>query len=111
MASGELTLLDRHGVRYKLLDVETAISNGVWVEIPPGYVNHTVHVKGITNATVKINVSNDETKPTNAAHEIEKDSLTADAVVVLQNEAIRWIKARIPTYVSGTISAYLVSRR
>jgi hypothetical protein len=90
-------------LRGVLLNAATSTTNGEWVEIA-GYQG-TVHITGITTATVEVDVSNEPSKPLNTTHGITLSSVTANAGVVV-NSAWRWIKVRCTSYTSGTISAY-----
>ena len=92
-----------------LLDGVTAVTVGTW-ERTSSYTRSSVHVKGITTATVIINGSNTLTKPANADHEIELSSLTADGLVSI-DLPVKWMKVRVSAYTSGTISAWLEGTR
>jgi len=90
-------------LRGVLMNAVTGTTNGEWVEIA-GYQG-TVHITGITSATVEVDVSNEPSKPLNTTHGVTLSSVTANAGVVV-NTPWRWIKVRCTLYVSGTISAY-----
>lgn len=88
-----------------LLEAAVATGNGEWVEVW-GISPISVHVKGITTATVQISISNEPTKPANSDHGIaEGAGITADTMVVVTKPA-RWMKVRVTAWTSGTISAY-----
>ena len=100
MAAGEQ--IDE--LAYLLQDAATATSNGVWVEAKK-FLASSIHVTGITNATVQIYGANTRTKPADATDHIKIGSdITADGIVSIAYP-VRWLKAKISAYVSGTISA------
>ena len=88
-----------------LLNAATAVTVGTWERVS-SYTRSSVHVKGITTATVIINGSNSATKPANADHEIQLSSVTADELVSI-DLPVKWMKVRVSAYTSGTISAWL----
>jgi len=94
-----------------LLSAVAATSDGEWVNAQ-GLAPFSVHVTGITDATVRIHGSNKTTAPANADAEEQLGSdITATTDTILEYSApMRWIKASIPTYVGGTITAELVLR-
>lgn len=92
-----------------LLNGVTAISNGAWVSVN-SLDNKIIHIKGITNATVQIRGSCAPTKPADATHEIQIGSdITADGLFEI-TAPLKWLKAMVSAYVSGTIYAYLAGR-
>lgn len=109
-ASGDKIGCGNVRCEYKALDAEVATTDGVWLDATE-YKTATVHITGITTATVKANISNAPTKPAAATHDIEAVSITADGLIQLDNMPVRWIKVRISSYTSGTISAFLVLSR
>jgi hypothetical protein len=90
-------------LRGVLMNAVTGTTDGEWVEIA-GYQG-TVHITGITTATVEVDVSNEPSKPEDTSHGITLSSVTADAGIVV-NAPWRWIKVRCTSHTSGTISAY-----
>lgn len=109
MANGEVTKLTRTLMEAKLLDAQGATTDGVWIPVD-GFDKFNVHIKGISDATVIINASNNPTKPANATHDIQLDSATADKMVIV-DAPMRWIKARVSAWIGGTISVYLEAVR
>lgn len=91
-----------------LLSGATAITDGTWVSVK-GLQGLTVQVKGVTSATVVINVSADPTQPANSVHDLQAMTCTADCGHLVKGNW-RWLKVRIPTYSSGTINAYLEAK-
>lgn len=89
----------------QLLENETATTDGTWVRVDRQQ-GLSVHIMGITTATVVINGSNAVTKPANTIHHIELATTTTDQLVAI-DVPLNWIKVRISSYSDGTISAYL----
>lgn len=88
------------------LDAAVAVGNSTWIEVR-GHKSLSVHVTGITVATVSITGSNTPTIPADATHHVDvATAVTADAIVNISTP-LRWIKVRCSAYTSGTISAYL----
>ena len=96
-----------HGrVNAQLLTNVVAISDGEWVGVD-GFYPFTVHIAGITTATVQVRVSNLPTRPADAVHEAQAGfDVIADQVVVV-DYPIRWVKCRVSAWTAGTINAYL----
>lgn len=95
------------GIEATLLDAVSAVDVGDWVEID-GRHPTTVHVKGITTATVKVHVSNNPTKPANSVHDVQIGSdVVADGSVEI-TAPYKWVKTRISAHTSGAISAFLM---
>ena len=88
-----------------LLDAVTNVGDGEWVDCS-GFHGLTVDIEGITTATVSIRCSNSPTRPLNTEHEREVQSVTSDSTVVIVFP-VRWLKARVTAYTSGTIYAHL----
>ena len=88
-----------------LLDAAVATGNGEWVDCS-GFHGLTVDIEGITTASVSIRCSNNTTRPANSEHEREVETVTADGTVVIVFP-VRWLKARVSSYTSGTITANL----
>ena len=99
-----------HGrVNAQLLTDVVAVSDGVWEGVD-GFYPFTVHIAGITTATVQVRVSNLTTRPANTAHEAQAGlDVTADGVVVV-DYPIRWVKCRVQAWTAGTINAYLYGK-
>lgn len=98
--------------RGRLLDAAVATdTNGTWVNVQDVGIAF-VQVKGITSATAVVNVSIDDTVagcPAATVHDLEVQQCTADCGVVI-TYPVKCIKVRLPTYVSGTVSAFLSGR-
>lgn len=109
MASGDVIQRTPSMLHVKLLDALVAVDDGVWIDTGD-YKEASIHVSGVTTATVKINGSGKATKPTATTHDIEMSGVTADAIVDLP-QLPRWLKARISAWTSGTISVFAVMRR
>lgn len=91
--------------RATVLDAVEAQGNGTWTSIE-GCSNFSIHVTGITNATVVVTGSNAPTEPAAATHGIVLATVTSDAIVRI-DMPVRWVKVRVSAWTSGTISAYL----
>ena len=110
MANGDLIQHTGDMHHWIMLDDIGAGDDGVWIDAGGRYDNLSVHVTGITTATVVINGSNAATKPANTVHGIALASVTADAMIQLTLIPI-WIKGRISAWTSGDISAFGLLRR
>lgn len=103
-------VLGRTVIVCTLVTAAVATTNGNWLDVT-GIGPFTIHIKGITNATVRLHGSNDPTQPTDATAEIQIGvDITADALVTVDSP-LHWFKASIPTYVSGTINVYFMAQR
>jgi len=103
-------VLGRTVISATLLDGVSATSDGNWLNVL-GMGPFTVHVKGITNATVRLHGSNDPTQPSDATAEIQIGrDITSDVLIEVVSP-MNWFKASIPVYVSGTISVYFTAQK
>lgn len=99
----------------KLLDGIVATDNGTWFSVEdrfnvPYALAKTIHIKGITTATLHVCGSCEPTKPIDTDHGIQiGDDVTADCLVEI-NHSIKFIKVRCSAWTTGTISAYLYWR-
>lgn len=85
-----------------LLDEQTATTDGAWVFAPNDLTIHC-DLEGGT-ATVQLHGSNKETKPADNDDEIQLGSdITTDVIYSLASP-LRWVKASISSYSSGTIN-------
>lgn len=95
----------------QLLSSVEADTNGEWTWCE-GIHPFTVEISGITSAEASIHGSNDEVMPANSDHGTDLTfgvHRTTDGMVVFSDViTVKWIKARITNYVTGTISARLV---
>lgn len=100
MANGDIvgSAFDRDGIKFKLLDAQTASSSGVWVEIPRGFDNKTFESttleEGVTDATIDIMVSSLAAKPTDATDGITLATLTTTVLGASDSSAWTWVKAK-----------------
>ena len=91
--------------KHTFLDGIGATNDGSWVNTNK-LTNMTIHVKGITNATVQIRGSNATAKPADTGHEIQIGTdITADTIREVIN--VGWVKVMISAWVGGTIYALL----
>ncbi len=93
------------------LQAATGTGDGEWVETG-ALRTASIHVEGITTATVTITGSNELTMPLNTAHGVEFSAspLTADGLIELQVPT-KYMKVRVTAYTSGTINAYIYGVR
>ena len=93
--------------RAQLLTDAEATGDGEWIDTS-SLALMSVHVSGITIATVEIDGSNDAVKPADNTHGIKLNSIdiTADQMIVI-TAPYRWLKVRVTAYTSGTINAML----
>ena len=104
-----LAILTGDRLDVALLTNQAANTDGIWQDCR-GISPLSVHVNGITDATVQIRVSMQTTQPANSVHALQGGfDITADAVVTLEYPA-KWIKARVLNYVAGTINAQVYGR-
>jgi len=93
-------------VAAQLLSGATSTGNGTWMDA--NGLNHMlITVRGITTATVEIDLSNDLAEPLATDNGLTLGApLTADGFVQADVTA-RWIKCRVTAYTSGTINCVL----
>ena len=92
--------------RYTLIDALAATNDGVWVDVS-GFKDFTLHVDGITTATVQWHGSNKATLPANTDDDSQIGvDITADGLYQAPGP-FKWMKASISAWTSGTISAFL----
>ncbi len=85
-----------------LIDSAVATGNGEWINAE-GLKNYSIHVSGITTATVVFSGSNAATKPSDATHGIQFGSdITADGFLEY-TAPVKWVKARVSAWTAGTI--------
>ncbi len=109
---------DREGIKFKLLDAQSATSNGVWVEVPRGFDNKTFEStsleEGATDATVAVMVSSLAAKPSDATDGITLATLTTVVLGATDSAAWTWIKAKKTagtTPIATTVTAQCRRRR
>ncbi len=89
-----------------LLDAIVATGNGEWIDVS-GLEKYNIHTSGITTATLQIRGSNDETKPSDATHDIQLGSdITADGMKQFTTP-LRWLKVRVTVWSAGTITTVI----
>ena len=90
-----------------VLNAVVATGDGTWVEFERTK-RSTIHIKGITTATVQVRGSNEPTKPADSDHGVSVGSdITADSLVKI-DQPMKWIKVRVSAWTSGTINGYLL---
>lgn len=78
---------------------------GEWFAME-GFDHFTVHVSGITTATVNVRGSNRPTKPPSSNNEILLQSLSSNAVVDIALP-VRWLKVDVSSYSEGQVYAWV----
>ncbi len=102
MANGTKYVMDPDFGHFTLIDGAVATTDGAWVDVGR-YSKCSIHVDGITTATVTINGSNAQTIPADSANgDAIGSSITADGWVSL-DPLPRWLKARVTVWSSGTV--------
>lgn len=95
MANGDVIMLDVHRTAYKLLDAQSADSNGVWVEIPAWFNIRTYWADAAeASAALQIMVSNAETKPADGDDGVVSTTLSASTLGAALVEGFRWVKCK-----------------
>lgn len=85
----------------------TGTDTGEWVTVT-GVTPLSFQIDGITSATVQLRGSNKPTKPANSSDEFQLgQNITVDGLFVL-DAPVRFVKAKVSTYVSGSINCYMV---
>jgi hypothetical protein len=103
-----LKVFDRMNMSVQLITNAVAAGNGEWVEAR-GFTAGSVHVSGITTATVQVSISNSPTKPLATDNGVNAGTSISSNGMVNLNGVLpaRWVKARVTSYTSGTINADL----
>jgi hypothetical protein len=94
-------------MRANLIPGAVAIGDGEWIDTS-GMSAMSIHITGITTATVEVDGSNDPTIPANNTHGIKLNSvdITANQMFTV-TVPVRWLKARVTAWTTGTINAWL----
>jgi len=108
LANGDVISQGDYFKHIKLIDAKSATDNGVWVDCRR-YDQASIHVSGITTATVIINASNAASFPGNSSHEVQRASLSADGEIIYE-VLPAFIKARISAWTSGATSVFIILR-
>lgn len=91
-----------------LLGGVAATSTGFWVFVGDKK-RISIHIKGITTATVQIRGSNAPVQPANNVDEIKiGNDITADTIYEITSK-IKWLKVMVSAWTSGTIYAYTIA--
>src|SRR3990167_6184910 len=96
MANADIYLKTDEFLHSVLIDAEAAATDdGAWVDLGPYRTDVSIHVTGITTATVTINGSSAQTIPADSANGVAIGAaITADTILTLTAPP-RWIKARV----------------
>ena len=88
----------------KLLDASVAADNGVWIDAR-GFPRMTVDIFGSFVATIQIHGSNEVVVPSNPTDGRQLGAnVTAPGVIAIDSP-VRWLKAKVSSYTSGTVNA------
>ena len=91
----------------KLIDSAVATTDGEWIDIR-GLQNYNIHITGITTGTVQIYGSNTDAKPANNVdHILLTTASTADEMKSFADTNVRWIKAKVSAWTTGTFDVIL----
>ena len=102
MANGTKYYMDPEWAHFTLIDGAVATTDGAWVDVGR-YAKCSIHVDGITTATVTINGSNAQAQPADSANGDQIGAnITADGWASV-DPLPRWIKARVTAWTSGTV--------
>lgn len=96
-------------IEYHLLADKTGTDNGLWQDVSM-YRRISVHVKltDTPNMVVRIMGSCTPDIPLSSSHEVQIGSdITSDTIMEITAK-IKWIKAYIPSYTTGTCNVYLL---
>lgn len=97
----------RYLVYATLLDAVGATSDGAWIAVD-GVRPFTIHLDGITTATVQVRGSNLPSKPADNTDGFQVGvDLSANGAIAV-DLPLRWLKVKITDWTEGDISAYLV---
>lgn len=100
-------------VYYQLLDAEVAQTDGTWVGVAD-LDSPTIKVSGMeAGDVVQIYATISLTVPVNSSNpdeDLQGSNLTADGQVILE-PGFDFVKARVSTWASGTISALLKGQK
>ena len=88
-----------------LLESVGAQDDGEWVDVS-GINPFTVHIDGLTTATMQMRGSNAPNLPDDTTHGIQLGSDIAVDGIYCVAVPIRWFKVRVVAFTSGTITAY-----
>jgi hypothetical protein len=107
IATTMITVFGKPIMRATLITAAVGTGNGEWIDTS-GMTNMSIHITGITTATVEVDGSNEPTKPADATHGIKLNGvdITANQMFTITVPQ-RWVKARVTAWTSGTINAYL----
>lgn len=94
----------------RLLDSVVAIDDGDWIPAL-GFFPFCFEISGITIATVQIRGSLAPTKPDNTDHgfQLGSDFTTSGNQSLTSLAPMRWVKARVEAWTSGTIIVDMVA--
>jgi len=94
----------------RLLEAVGAVDDGVWIDVA-GWFPFCFEINGITVATVQIRGSLAPTKPANTVHgfQVGANVTTTGSQNIASLEPLRWVKARVSAWTSGSIDVDMIS--
>ena len=98
--------LGRATLRATLLNAAAATGDGEWVQLG-GFHPCTVHFDFTGVATIELDAHNSPTRPLDTDHGFVLNSTSTDNAIQISNP-YEWVKARVTSFTSGTVSAWLV---
>lgn len=107
IATPTIQVHGRTVMRAQLLTNAAAVGNGEWIDVA-GFSLLSIHITGITTATVEVDGSNEATRPADATHgiKINATDITANQMVFITAN-MRWLKVRVTAYTAGSVNAWL----
>jgi hypothetical protein len=107
IATTVITVYGKTIIRAQPLVNAVAIGNGEWIDTS-GVSTMSIHITGITNATVEVNGSDEAIKPADATHgaKLNASDIIANQMFIVE-APMRWTKVRVTAWTSGTINAYV----
>jgi hypothetical protein len=106
MSISETFRFPNTGMRGILLDGLSAQDNGDWLDVE-GYGKKTIEVIISNSAAVQVYVSNAPTKPLNTEDHIKVGADVSASALIELTSPVRWLKAKVSAWTSGTVSAYV----
>lgn len=90
-----------------LLNAATGTTSSEWFNIAD-LDEKSLDIRISSSATVKVMVSNEPTQPTSANDGPQQGSDATGNAMVSFSSAAKWVKVKVSTFSSGTVTVYLV---
>jgi len=95
-------------LQHKFLDAVVGTNDGIWYDVS-GWAGANIHISGINGDTVQVFGSNKPTVPANNAAGCQLGSdITIDNSYLYFSGPWLWMKVKVSSAGSGTISAWAV---